>query len=311
MLHSIIALYHFEFLRNALYSGMFIAVAAALVGYFLIGGGYTFAGHALPNIGFAGAAGAVLFGARPVYGLFALTVLAAGAMSVGGRELRERDISIGVVMSFALGLGLMFLSLYGGYAERVYSILFGTVLGITRSDMILTGLMSLVTVGLILVLFRPLLFITFDPFVAEAKGVPVRLLTLLFLLAVAVIVSLAVQVVGALLVFTLLVGPGATATRLARRPAHAILLAALLGIVYMFAGVTLAGLSGDWPVSFFIASISFLVYMPVRIFCGEKGWHPTAAMEPIAGHASRNFMNNHDQCRKTETRCLGSFSVRE
>ena len=311
MLHSLIALYHFQFIRNALLSGMFIAVAAAVVGYFLIAGGYTFAGHALPNIGFAGAAGAVLFGVKPVYGLFAMTILAAGVMSTGGRELRERDVSIGVVMSFGLGLGLMFLSLYGGYAERVYSILFGTVLGITRNDMILTGLMSLASIGLMLVLFRPLLFATFDPFVAEAKGVPVGLLSLLFMVAVAVTVSLAVQVVGALLVFTLLVGPGATATRLAKRPACAILLAALLGISYMFAGVTLAGLSGDWPVSFFIASISFLVYMPVRIFIGGKGSRPAASTQAIAGDMPEGIVNSRDNWTKTETQCLGSFLVRK
>ena len=303
MLHSIIALYHFQFIQNALLSGVFIAIAAAVVGYFLIGGGYTFAGHALPNIGFAGAAGAVLFGLKPVYGLFAMTLLAGAAMSVGGRELRERDVAIGVVMSFALGLGLMFLSLYGGYAERVYSILFGTVLGITRSDVILTGLMSLVSVCLVLFMFRPLLFVTFDPFTAEAKGIPVGLLTLMFLLVVAVTVSLAVQVVGALLVFTMLVGPGATASRLAQSPGRAIVLAALLGVAYMFAGVTLAGLSGDWPVSFFIASISFAVYLPVRIFHRGKGRRPVGRPMAIEGHLPMGLVSTGDNWENTEAQC--------
>ncbi len=303
MLDSIIALYHFQFIQNALLSGMFIAVAAAVVGYFLIGGGYTFAGHALPNIGFAGAAGAVLFGVKPVYGLFAITILAGAAMSIGGRELRERDVSIGVVKSFAMGLGLMFLALYGGYAERVYSILFGTVLGISRNDVILTGLMCLASVCLVLFMFRPLLFVTFDPFVAEAKGVPVGLITLLFMVVVALTVSLAVQVVGALLVFATLVGPGSTATRLTHRPGRAILLAALLGVAYMFAGVTLAGLSGDWPVSFFIASISFLVYMPVRIFYRGKQMRRVASPGEIHGHMPQGLVNTRDKWKKTEVQC--------
>ncbi len=303
MLDSIIALYHFQFIQNALLSGMFIAVAAAVVGYFLIGGGYTFAGHALPNIGFAGAAGAVLFGVKPVYGLFAITILAGAAMSIGGRELRERDVSIGVVKSFAMGLGLMFLALYGGYAERVYSILFGTVLGISRNDVILIGLMCLASVCLVLFMFRPLLFVTFDPFVAEAKGVPVGLITLLFMVVVALTVSLAVQVVGALLVFAMLVGPGATATRLTHRPGRAILLAALLGVTYMFAGVTLAGLSGDWPVSFFIASISFLVYMPVRIFYRGKQMRRVASPGEIHGHMPQGLVNTRDKWKKTEVQC--------
>ncbi len=303
MLHSIVALYHFQFIQNALLCGVFIALASALVGYFLIGGGYTFAGHALPNIGFAGAAGAVFFGVKPVYGLFAMTILAGGAMSLSGRELRERDVSIGVVMSFALGLGLMFLSLYGGYAERVYSILFGTVLGITRNDVILTGSMSLVSVCLMLLLFRPLLFVTFDPFAAEARGVPAGLVTLLFLVVVAVTVSLAVQVVGALLVFTMLVGPGATATRLVKRPFVAILLAALLGVAYVFFGVTMAGLSGDWPVSFFIASISFVVYLPVRIFYRGGGRRAAASPRAVRGPVGMGIVTTPDEWNNTEAQC--------
>ncbi|MDR3569430.1 MAG: metal ABC transporter permease [Syntrophobacteraceae bacterium] len=303
MLHSIVGLYHFQFIQNALLCGVFIAVASSIVGYFLIGGGYTFAGHALPNIGFAGAAGAVLFGVKPVYGLFVMTILAGAAMSAGSREPRERDVAIGVVMSFALGLGLMFLSLYGGYAERVYSILFGTVLGITRNDVILTGLMSMASVCLMLFMFRPLLFMTFDPFAAEAKGVPVRMLTLVFLLVVAVTVSLAVQVVGALLVFTMLVGPGATATRLTQKPGAAILLSALLGVAYMFAGITLAGLSGNWPVSFFIASISFLAYMPVRIFRIGKGRRQQGLPVAIALRSPRGLVSGRDNWKKTEAEC--------
>ncbi len=303
MFHSIIALYRFEFLQNALLSGIFIALAASVVGYFLIEGGYTFAGHALPNIGFAGAAGAVFFGVRPVYGLFVMTILAAAAINAGGREPRERDVAIGVVMTFALGLGLMFLSLYGGYAERVYSILFGTVLGITRSDVIFTAIMSLVSVCLVLVMFRPLLFIMFDPFVAEAKGVPVRLLTLMFLMIVAVTVSLAVQVVGSLLVFTLLVGPGATASRLTSGPCRAILISAMLGVAYMVAGVSLAGLSGDWPVSFFIASISFLVYMPVRMFFRKKGRLAALPQKVLHEHVPRGIVNTGENWKKTEARC--------
>ncbi|MGC9193987.1 MAG: metal ABC transporter permease [Syntrophobacteraceae bacterium] len=303
MLHSIMALYHFEFIQNALFSGVFIALASAVVGYFLIGGGYTFAGHALPNIGFAGAAGAVLLGIKPVYGLFAMTILAGAAMSGGGREVRERDVSIGVVMSFGLGLGLMFLSLYGGYAERVYSILFGTVLGITRNDVIFTAVMSLVSVFLMLVMFRPLLFVLFDPFVAEAKGVPVRLLTMLFFVVVAVTVSLAVQVVGALLVFTMLVGPGATASRLTRKPYLAIALAALLGIVYMLAGVTLAGLSGNWPVSFFIASVSFLVYMPVRLFYRGRGKRNRLLCRVVESRVQDGFLRSGDKLKNRQAQC--------
>ena len=105
--------------------------------------GLTFAGHALPNIGFAGAAGAVLIGVSPVYGLFVFTIAAALGIGLLGKEVRERDISIGVLMTFALGIGLMFLALYAGYAERVYSILFGTILGISREDVKITAISAL------------------------------------------------------------------------------------------------------------------------------------------------------------------------
>ncbi|HUX50294.1 MAG TPA: metal ABC transporter permease [Spirochaetia bacterium] len=281
MFASIVDLYRYPFIQNALISGVCVAVASAVSGYFLVGRGFTFAGHALPNIGFAGAAGAVLFGVRPVYGLFALTILAAVTMAFAGRDVRERDVSIGVIMTFGLGLGLMFLSLYSGYAQQVYSILFGTILGITRQDTLLTALSSMGVVGVLLFLFRPLLFSTVDPVTAAARGVPLLFLSVIFLVTVAVTVSLAVQVVGAMLVFTLLVGPSATATRITGRPVHAILLSSFLGVSYVFIGITLAGLSGNWPVSFFIAAISFLVYLPVRIVTGRP-------------HASIRYAKVHD-----------------
>ncbi len=255
----------YPFIQNALYAGSFVALVAAVIGYFMIARGLTFAGHALPNIGFAGAAGAVLLGIDPVYGLFAFTLLAAAGIAMLGRAARERDISIGILMTFALGLGLAFLALYSGYAERVYSILFGTILGISQQDALLTAIMSVLTVAVILVLFRPLLFSTFDPIVAEARGVPVQMLGMFFLLLTAISVSLSIQVTGALLVFTLLVGPAATAVRIARSPMWAILCAIMLGLLYTWLGILLAVQNGAWPVSFYIATIAFVVYLPVRL----------------------------------------------
>ena len=255
----------YGFIQNALLAGSLVAVVAALIGYFLIVRGLTFAGHALPNIGFAGAAGAVLLGLDPVFGLFAFTIAASIGIGLLGRRFSERDTAIGVIMAFALGLGLLFLSLYSGFAERVYSILFGQIVGISQTDVLITALSSLVTLAAILLLFRPLLFSSFDPEVAEARGVPVRLLSIIFLILLAITVSLSVQVVGALLVFTLLVGPAATATRLARNPFWAMIIAITLGVSYTWLGIYLAAENGVWPVSFYIAAISFGVYLPVRL----------------------------------------------
>lgn len=254
----------YPFVWNALIAGSIIAVVSAIIGYFMIARGLTFTGHALPNIGFAGAAGAVYIGINPVYGLFAFTILAAVGIGLLGEDIRSRDISIGVVMTLALGLGAMFLALYTGYAESVYSILIGTILGISQGDLLVTAIAGLVTIVALLVIFRPLLFSSFDPTVAEARGIPVRALSIAFLILIALAVSISVQIMGALLVLTLLVGPAATATRIVQRPLWAILLAILLGLCYVWLGTMLGIQNGAWPVSFFIATISFGVYLPIR-----------------------------------------------
>ncbi|HCP74006.1 MAG TPA: ABC transporter permease, partial [Ktedonobacter sp.] len=148
----------YSFIQNAFLAGTCVAVVAAVAGYFMVARGLTFAGHALPNIGFAGAAGAVLLGVDPVIGLYVFTIGAAIGIGLLGKEVNERDTSIGIIMTFALGLGILFLSLYFGYAERVYSILFGQIVGISQADVLLTGVSSLLTLAIFLVLFRPLLF---------------------------------------------------------------------------------------------------------------------------------------------------------
>ena len=254
----------YPFIQNAFLAGTCIAIVAAIMGYFLIVRGLTFAGHALPNIGFAGAAGAVMLGIDPVIGLLAFTIGAAIGIGAFGKALRERDIAIGIIMAFALGLGLLFLSLYSGYAEEVYSILFGQIVGISQQNVLVTALLSALLLIILLALFRPLLFSSFDPEVAEARGVPVNLLSLAFLVLVAITVSISVQIVGALLFFTLLVGPAASAIRLTQRPLFAILISLLLGICYTWLGIFFAA-NGKWPVSFYIATISFGVYLPIRL----------------------------------------------
>ena len=254
----------YTFIQNALLAGTLVAIVAAIIGYFLLVRGLTFAGHALSHIGFAGAAGAVLVGVDPVIGLLIFTVGAGIGIAILGKDIGERDIAIGIIMTLALGLGVLFLSLYSGYAERAYSILFGTIVGISQIDVEVTVIFSLITVALIIALFRPLLFSSFDPEVAEARGVPIRLLAVLFLVLVAITVSMSVQIVGILLIFTLLIGPAATAVRIVQRPLWAILLAILLGITYTWLGIFFAAI-GTWPVSFYIAALSFGVYLPVRL----------------------------------------------
>lgn len=297
----------YAFIQNAFIAGTCVAIIAAIMGYFLIVRGLTFAGHALPNIGFAGAAGAVLLGIDPVIGLLAFTISAAIAIGILGKAFRERDIAVGIIMTFALGLGILFLSLYSGYAERVYSILFGQIVGISQQNVLFTAASSFLTLVVLLILYRPLLFSSFDPEVAEARGVPVNALGVVFLVLVAITVSIAVQIVGALLFFTLLIGPAATTARIVQRPLWVILLAIILGICYTWLGIFFAA-NGTWPVSFYIATISFVVYLPVRLL--SPLWIGQRARKHMAmrqGTLSTGFQRSKDE-QNDATRETGRVS---
>jgi zinc/manganese transport system permease protein len=258
------SIFQYSFIQNAFLAGSVVAVVGGFVGYFLVTRGLTFAGHALSHIGFAGAAAALLVGVDPIFGMLAFTMVAGAGIGVFGKELREEDINIGIVMTLMLGLGALFISLYNGYAEQAYSILFGTILGISHIDVLVTLVFGIATIMVMAAIFRPLLFSSIDPEVAEARGVPVRTLGILFLILVAVAVSMSVEVVGVLLIFTLLVGPAATATRLVNNPIGAVGLSIALALAYTWLGIFLAA-TGTWPVTFFIAAISFAVYLPVRL----------------------------------------------
>ena len=261
---SIFDLLQYQFIQNAFIAGSIVAIISAFVGYFVILRGLTFAAHELAYIGFTGAAGAVLLGVDPVFGLLVFTIGAAMSMGVLTKETRERDIAVGIITILSLALGILFLALYQGYAEEAYSILFGTIVGISTTDVLVTIVTSIVVGGILLFIFRPLLFSSLDDEVAEARGIPIRALGILFLALVALVVSVSVQIIGVLLIFTLLIGPAATATRLAHRPALAIALAMILGLLYTWVGI-LAAAYTNLPVSFCIATLSFGVYLPVRL----------------------------------------------
>jgi zinc/manganese transport system permease protein len=254
----------YPFIQNAFLAGSVVAIVGGFVGYFLVTRGLTFAGHALSHIGFAGAAAALLIGIDPIFGMLVFTVVAGAGIGVFGKELREEDINIGIVMTLMLGLGALFISLYNGYAEQAYSILFGTILGISHTDVLVTLIFGIATIAVLAAIFRPLLFSSIDPEVAEARGVPVRALGIIFLILVAIAVSMSVEVVGVLLIFTLLVGPAATATRLVHFPLGAVAASIALALAYTWLGIFLAA-TGTWPVTFYIATISFAVYLPVRL----------------------------------------------
>ena len=254
----------YDFMQNAYAAGTIVAIVVAAVGFFVVLRGLTFAGDALAHVGFAGAAGVILLGLPPIYGMFALCVVGGIVMGLLGERVRERDVAIGIVMAFALGLGALFLSLYTRYASEAFNILFGTILGVSHQDLLITSLAGLATLLVLAFIARPLLFASIDPEVAEARGVPVRLLSALFLVLLAIAVAQAVQVVGILLLLTLLVGPAATANHLTHRPGAAVALAVAIAVLETWAGITLAYYNKA-PVSFFIAAISFALYLAARL----------------------------------------------
>jgi zinc/manganese transport system permease protein len=249
-----------DFMQNALAATSIVAVLSGLVGWFLVLRSQAFAGHALGHIGFTGATGAVLVGLSPLWGLLAITVIGGIGMGLLGEKLAGRDVGIGIVLALALGLGLLFLHFYTAYATEATALLFGNVLGVDTSTIwVLLGLAAASLLALAAI-SRPLLFASLQPETAEARGVNLRLVSVLFLIVVAVAVAETAQIVGVLLVFTLMVGPAATAQSLTARLFPGLALATLLAVVEAWAGLTLAFYT-DWPSSFWIAALSAVAYL--------------------------------------------------
>jgi len=254
-----IQLFQQEFVQNAFLAGTIIAIVAAIIGYFVVIRAQAFAAHALSHIGFAGATGAALIGVSSLVGMFGFTLLAAFGMGVLGKRLQGRDIEIGMILAFFFGLGVLFLRLYTNAANEAVSVLFGSILSVTRSDIILSLIFGVGTIISLLFIFRPLLFSSVDPEVAGARGIPVKLLSIIFMILLAITVSEAIQVVGALLIFALLVAPAATAQHLTHKPSSAIFLSIFFSLCFTWGGLLLA-FNSHFPVSFYISALAAITY---------------------------------------------------
>ena len=230
----------YDFMIRAFIASGIVAIVAGAVGYFLVLRGQTFAGHGLSHIAFAGATGAALLGLSPLWGVLGLTLAAGVAMGALGEKLSGRDVTIGVVVSLALGFGILFLRLTTTNATQATSLLFGSVLAVSPETLAGLAVLGPLTLVALAVISRPLLFATLQPELAEAKGVSLTRF-------------------GVLLVFTLLVGPPAAAQLLTSRLVPGIALAALLALAQAWLGITIAYYT-DWPTSFWITLLSALVY---------------------------------------------------
>jgi zinc/manganese transport system permease protein len=270
VVHDLNQLFHYAFMRHAFVAGTIVAIIAGVVGYFVVLRQSSFAAHSLSEIGFAGASGGVAFGFSAVYGLLGMSLLGAALIGALGKRLRGRDAAIGTVLAFSLGLGSYFITRYKSEsASGPFGLLFGEILGISVHDVWVIGISGAVTLALIAAIYRPLLFASLDEDVAEARGVPVRALSIGFLLIVAVAVTAAVQVVGVLLIFSLLVVPGAIAERLCRTPGRAVATSVAASLLFVWVGLAITYYT-KFPVGFLISAFAFAAYVLLRLLQGAQ-----------------------------------------
>lgn len=260
--------WHYAFVQHAFLAGAITAVVAGFVGPFVTMRNMSFAVHGLAEVGFTGAAGAVAIGFPPALGVLAASFSAALVVGVLGVRARERDVAIGSVLAFGIGLGVLFLSLSTRYATEAFGILFGSILAVSVQDVIRSAVVGAVALLALAAIYRPLRFASVDPEVAEARGVPVRLLSMAFLVILALAVTEAVQVVGALLVLTLLIVPAGAARRFTTHPTRVVAYSILIALAATFGGLTFA-IYTSWPVSFFVSGFSFAAYVTGHLIGGR------------------------------------------
>ncbi|MDR3569429.1 MAG: metal ABC transporter permease [Syntrophobacteraceae bacterium] len=272
-----------QIMAHAFIGGAIVSVVAGSVGYFLVLRAQAFVAEAFTDIGFAGATGAALLGVGSLVGMIVFSLLAAAGLGMLGKRVRGRDVEVGMVLSFALGLGVLFLSIYsrtsGSHAMSGINILFGSMLTINSTDILAALATCATALGALAILYRPLLFASVDPAGAEARGVPMRALSAAFLAIVALTTAACVLLVGILLTASLLIAPAAAAVNLTNRPARAIALsvAAAVGVTWVGLILTFAGTIRHLPAGFYISALAALTYTASLLL--RKRLRPVRAFE--------------------------------
>jgi zinc/manganese transport system permease protein len=262
--------------RVALVAGGVVALVSGVVGIFTVLRGQSFAGHALADVGATGGSGAFLAGINPLWGFVGIGVVAAGVMEIIGiRRPRGRDVATGVVLGAGLGLAALFLywdTTFTNTTGATISVLFGSMFVISGSTVPVIVAFSLLALAVVMLLYRPLLLSSVSTDIATVRGVPVRITGVLYLLAMAVAVSLAALTIGAILSTALLVGPAATAMRLTSKTGLAVICSGLIGVAATWLGILLAydsfywpPVQHGWPVSFFVVTLVFVFYLLAQL----------------------------------------------
>ena len=255
---------------NSIVAGAVLGMVGGLIGVFVMQRDMAFAVHGISELSFAGAAAALLFGANVVAGSLVGSLVAATLIGVLGSRARDRNSIIGVLMPFGLGLGILFLALYPGRSGNRFGLLTGQILSVDIPQLGALIAISIVVLVVLLVIWRPLVFDSIDPDVAAARGVPARTLSIVFMVLLGLMVAVSVQIIGALLVLALLVTPAAAALRVSSSPLVVPLLAMLFGFVSAVGGILLA-IGGSLPISPYVTTISFLIYLGCRLVGRVRG----------------------------------------
>jgi zinc/manganese transport system permease protein len=282
-------MFSYAFMVNAFRAGTIVAVVAAVVGWYMVLRKQTFAGHTLSVAAFPGAAAATLIGVSATIGYFGFCLAAAVVIAIASRPHRARGFSaesavVGTVQAFVLASGYLFATLYNGVLNGLNNQLFGFTFGITNDQVVTLGIVALVVLGTLAIIGRRLFFTSIDADVADARGVGVRLLGVLFLLVLGAAAAEASQITGALLVFALLVMPAAIAQRLTARPVAGIVVGIVIGVVVTWAGLTMAYYT-SYPSGFCITSFAFGGFVLANLATQRSRWSRATAPALAGAHA--------------------------
>lgn len=271
--------------QNSIIAAAVLGIVGGLIGVFVMQRDMAFAVHGISELSFAGAAAALLLGVNVVAGSIVGSLLAAAIIGLLGARARDRNSIIGVLMPFGLGLGILFLALYPGRSGNKFGLLTGQIISVDLPQLGLLLVISVVVLAVLLVIWRPLTFDSLDAEVASSRGVPGRTLSIVFMTLLGLTVAVSVQVIGALLVLALLVTPAAAALRVSASPVLVPVLSMVFGLVSAVGGILLA-LGGSLPISPYITTISFAIYLVCRLL-GRRLPAGTARRAALVTGASR------------------------
>lgn len=280
-----------DFVQHAVWASLLLGVVSGALAPLIVMRKMSFAAHATGELALMGAAAALLLGVSVTTGAIVGAILAAVVLALLG--LKEQDATVGVVLAFGMGLSVLFIYLYPGRTSEAYALLTGQIVGVSGASLGVLAVLAVLVVAVVAWLWRPLLFATVDPVMAAASGVPVKLLAAVFAVLIGVVASQGVQIVGALLLLALLITPGAAAVRVTSNPLVAVALSACFAVVAAVGGLILS-LEPGLPVSPFVTSISFAIYLVCRVI----GWVRDRRVQRDRhdGHAGPPDPAGHDDC---------------